>query len=280
MFYRNNSENRIEALTMSVKQASQDYQKYLDELINVYKAWIKNRRETIKSLKEIVTDMDSDEFRSNVTNIVGSGVGVAGGAMVIGGLLLAPFTAGASLVVAGAGLGASVLGGVTNLTSDTIAQNYALRKCKEADDKIKNDQERSAELERSEKQLTDVIVFLTREAEASKSDITTIMKSAAVTTKGLKVFKIVRNTVGFARAGYRGVGAVGMAAGRAIGKASGALAIVGIGLDIWQIVSSSKDISNGSKSELGKGITKHILELEKSLNAVEKYFSETYEFNY
>lgn len=51
------------------------------------KTGLKNRRDTIKSLKEIVTDMDSDEFRSNVTNIVGSGVGVAGGAMVIGGLL-------------------------------------------------------------------------------------------------------------------------------------------------------------------------------------------------
>lgn len=265
---------------MSMKKASKDYQDSLDELIRVYKDWLQLRRMTINELKEIVNDMDSEEFRSNVTSIVGSGVGVAGGAMVIGGLLLAPFTGGVSLVVAGAGLGAGVLGGFTNLTSETIAQNYALKRCKEANDKIKNDQEKSAELERSEKKLTDVIVFLTKEAEASKSDVTTIMKSASVTTKGLKVFKIVQNTVGFARAGYRGVGAVGMAAGKALGKASGALAIVGIGLDIWQIVSSSKDISNGSKSELGKGITKHILELEKSLNAVEKYFSETYEFNY
>lgn len=105
------------------------------------------------------------------------------------------------------------------------------------------------------------------------------MKTASVTKKGLKVFKIVRNTVGFARAGYKGVGAFGMAAGKVLGKAGRALAIVGMGLDIWKIVSTGKDISNGSKSELGKGITNHILELEKSLNAVEKYFSETYEFN-
>lgn len=38
--------------------------------------------------------MDSDEFRNNVTNILGGGVGIAGGAMMLGGLLLAPFTAG------------------------------------------------------------------------------------------------------------------------------------------------------------------------------------------
>lgn len=139
---------------MSVKQASQNYQKCLDELAVVYKDWIIKRKKAIKLLKEIVKDMDSDEFRGNVTNIVSSGVGVAGGAMVIGGLLLAPFTAGASLAVAGAGFGASLLGGVGNITSDTIAKNYALRKCKEADDEIKADQKRSADLEHAEKQLT------------------------------------------------------------------------------------------------------------------------------
>lgn len=107
------------------------------------------------------------------------------------------------------------------------------------------------------------------------------MKTARVTEQGMKVFKIARKTVGFARQGYKGVSAFGKAAGKVLSKASGRVfAIVGMGLDIWQIVSSSQDISNGSNSELGKGITKHILQLEKSLNAVEKYFSETYEFNY
>lgn len=71
-------------------------------------------------------------------------------------------------MVAGAGLGTSVLGGVTNLTSDTIAQNYALRKCKEADDKIKNDQERSANLERSETELTNAIVFFDKRSRRLK----------------------------------------------------------------------------------------------------------------
>lgn len=92
----------------------------MDELINVYKVWIKNWREIIKSLKEIVDDMDSDEFRSNVINIVGSGVGVVGGVMVIGGLLLVLFIVGVLFVVVGVGLGVSVLGGVINLMLDII----------------------------------------------------------------------------------------------------------------------------------------------------------------
>lgn len=37
----------------------------------------------------------------------------------------------------------------------------------------------------------------------------------------MKVFKIARKTVGFARQGYRGVSAFGKAAGKVFGKASG-----------------------------------------------------------
>lgn len=118
--------------------------------------------------------------------------------------------------------------------------------------------EKYVNLEHAEEKLTEAIVILKKESDATQTDISTIMKTASVTKKGLKVFKIVRNTVGFARAGYKGVGAFGMAAGKVLGKAGGALAIVGMGLDIWKIVSTGKEISNGSKSELGKGITKHI----------------------
>lgn len=69
--------------------------------------------------------MDSDEFRNNVTNIVGGGVGIAGGAMMIGGLLLAPFTADFGLALAGVGAGVGAAGGVGNLAGDVISKNYA-----------------------------------------------------------------------------------------------------------------------------------------------------------
>lgn len=39
---------------MSVKQASEDYQKSLDDLIRVYRDWLETRRSTIQKLKEIV----------------------------------------------------------------------------------------------------------------------------------------------------------------------------------------------------------------------------------
>lgn len=268
---------------MSVEQASQTYQKCLNELVDVYKNWIIKRRKAINLLKEIVKDMDSGEFTGNVANIVGSSVGLAGGTMVIAGLLLAPLTAGASFAVAGAGLGASFVGGATNLTSDTLAENFATRKCKEADDEIKADQERSKKLTDAEEKLTEAIIGLQKEADAMQIDIDTLLKIARkyVTKDALDVLKSGRRGAILARAGYRGFGgAMAMATGRAMGKFNVALVGLGIVLDIWQIVSSGKDLSNGSKSKLGKGITKHISEWEESLNAVQKFFSETYGFNY
>lgn len=92
----------------------------MDELVVVYKDWIIKWKKVIKFLKEIVKDMDSDEFRGNVINIVSSGVGVVGGVMVIGGLLLVLFIVGVLFVVVGVGFGVSFLGGVGNIMLDII----------------------------------------------------------------------------------------------------------------------------------------------------------------
>lgn len=122
--------------------------------------------------------MDSDEFRNNVTNIVGGGVGIAGGAMMIGGLLLAPFTADFGLALAGVGAGVGAAGGVGNLAGDVISKNYALKKRNEADDLIQDDH-----AEHAEEKSTEAIVILKKESDALQTDISTIMKTASVTKR-------------------------------------------------------------------------------------------------
>lgn len=80
--------------------------------------------------------MDSDEFRNNVINIVGGGVGIVGGVMMIGGLLLVLFIVGFGFVLVGVGVGLGVVGGVGNLVGDVIFKNYVLKKCNEVNDFI------------------------------------------------------------------------------------------------------------------------------------------------
>lgn len=108
----------------------------MDELVVVYKDWIIKWKKVIKFLKEIVKDMDSDEFKNNVINIVGGGVGIVSGVMMIGGLLLVLFIVGFGFVLVGVGVGVGVVGGIGNLVGDVIFKNYVLKKCKEVDDLI------------------------------------------------------------------------------------------------------------------------------------------------
>lgn len=107
-----------------------------------------------------------------------------------------------------------------------------------------------------------------------------ILMIVDIVYRGFGVIKCVYKIVGLVKVGYKGVGVFGMVVGKVIGKVSGFVVIVGIGFDIWMIVFFSKDISNGLKLEFGEGIIKYILELEKLMNIVEKYFLEMYGFNY
>ena len=54
----------------------------------------------------------------------GGGLGIGGGAMVIGGLLLAPFTFGSSLALTAAGAVTGVAGGITSLTGSLVNQSW------------------------------------------------------------------------------------------------------------------------------------------------------------
>lgn len=113
-------------------------------------------------------------------------------------------------------------------------------------------------LEHAEEKLTEAIVILKKESDATQTDISTIMKTASVTKKWYKISRSCETLLDLQERAIKVWVPLEWRLDRVLGKAGGALAIVGMGLDIWKIMSTGKDISNGSKSELGKGITKHI----------------------
>lgn len=253
--------------------ALKEYSTTSDTLGSEYKNWETERKRAISALEEIVKEMDSSKFTDNVTQIVGSGLGVAGAAAVVGGLLLAPFTGGVSALVSVGGVIAGVAGGITNITSDKIKDNYALSKLKEAEDIIFADQQRSKRLEEAEQKMHDALVVLKGIADDTGTDITIYLKTASGTSKGVNIVRIAEKTLTGIRGGISGVTAGARAAGKVLGKLSIGLAVVGAGFDIWSIVSNSQDIVQGSKSEVGIKITEHIKALKESLKEVQKNYS-------
>nr|XP_055026892.1 uncharacterized protein LOC129416583 [Misgurnus anguillicaudatus]XP_055026893.1 uncharacterized protein LOC129416583 [Misgurnus anguillicaudatus] len=68
---------------------------------------------TLKFLRALAYDLERVHFNTTVGSLTGGLVGLAGGITSVVGLILTPFTLGASLIVTGVGIGVAVAGGVT-----------------------------------------------------------------------------------------------------------------------------------------------------------------------
>uniref|UniRef100_A0A8C1V6S5 non-specific serine/threonine protein kinase n=1 Tax=Cyprinus carpio TaxID=7962 RepID=A0A8C1V6S5_CYPCA len=68
---------------------------------------------SLKVLEELADGLGTVYYNTTVSSLTGGVVGLAGGITSIVGLILTPFTLGASLIVTGVGIGVAVAGGVT-----------------------------------------------------------------------------------------------------------------------------------------------------------------------
>ena len=90
-----------------------------------YKDFVEARKNTLKVLDEKIAHIDDVAEDGEIVNVVGSGAGVLGGLAVIGGILGAPFTGGASIaaVVAG-GTALGVAGAATNVIGGAVVNDH------------------------------------------------------------------------------------------------------------------------------------------------------------
>ncbi|XDV19347.1 hypothetical protein PO909_024831 [Leuciscus waleckii] len=88
---------------------------------------------TLDVLRELADGLEKVHFNTTISSLTGGVVGLAGGITSVVGLILAPFTFGASLIVTGVGIGTAVAGGVTagvsNIT-DMVNQQTNRQKIK------------------------------------------------------------------------------------------------------------------------------------------------------
>uniref|UniRef100_A0A673IGF8 Probable serine/threonine-protein kinase DDB_G0279405 n=1 Tax=Sinocyclocheilus rhinocerous TaxID=307959 RepID=A0A673IGF8_9TELE len=87
----------------------------------------------LKVLEELADGLERVHYNTTVSSLTGGVIGLAGGITSIVGLILTPFTFGASLIVTGVGIGVAVAGGVTagasNITK-MVNQNSNRQKIK------------------------------------------------------------------------------------------------------------------------------------------------------
>lgn len=74
---------------------------------------MKDLYKKLKDLRNVADGLERVHHGTTIGSLAGGVIGAAGGITSIVGLILAPFTLGASLIVTGVGVGVSVLGGLT-----------------------------------------------------------------------------------------------------------------------------------------------------------------------
>ncbi|XP_036379164.1 apolipoprotein L3-like [Megalops cyprinoides] len=83
-----------------------------------FKKIVEELQQKVNELEDILRQMERMHYNTTAGSLTGGVVGATGGILCITGLILAPFTLGASLIVTGVGTGLAVAGGVTGAASN------------------------------------------------------------------------------------------------------------------------------------------------------------------
>ena len=108
------------------------------QMINELHYMEENLPELLGDLKTIQQKVDKRRKRSNIATIGGCATSMAGGAMIVGGIVAAPFTLGASIGLTATGTAVALAGGATTTTAKSADFILGVSNLKKAN-KMKNE---------------------------------------------------------------------------------------------------------------------------------------------
>lgn len=233
------------------------------------------RRSCANELREVADKIELVVKGTGLTRVVGGSVGVASGASIIGGLILAPVTAGASLAFTVGGIAGGVAAAATTVPAaifKDVKLSKSAEKVKNLLDSLKDKDEVVCKIIEELKEKVEKL----RSLYEKKSVISFVEDSTKVAMwikqigynivyKGYTVYTTVK-AINFATAiaqfiqadiramnsvakelaapGFKFFGKHLILVGSTTAKVvSGAFAVVGIGFGIWDIVTGSMDIN-------------------------------------
>ena len=211
----------------------------------------------MEKLEELASKLQEQHIKGNQLTIVGASAGAVGGILAIAGLVTAPFTFGAGLLVSLVGAGIGGAGGLVMSVSRVVEVTLAKLGLKEVQRAIDEDEEASKPLRKQLFHLTKFIYnlrgmesngfeFLRNRAIREFTDSTEEridLSAMFLRTSGAAVGA---GAVAFAGAIARAGGVAGV---RAAHIAGGVIGAVLLPLDIYTLVKSSLEVHRGSTSQ-------------------------------
>ncbi|XP_073432659.1 apolipoprotein L3-like [Dendrobates tinctorius] len=222
-----------------------------------------------KELLTIADDLDEFHRGATIASVTGSSVGIAGGIATIAGLILAPFTAGASLIVSGIGAGVAAVGGLTG-ASASIADTVNMKiKCSRVEEIVKAVNAEMNELEKASKKLDSLVTDISKQKVVDSPDAARVggrsVYAALEVGRLIQLGKVSAAAARGAQIAARGVQVFGMV--------SGVLAGLFIFIDVFFVAKGAIDIHHGSKTEQAARIrecAEEIKELQHDLQKLDE----------
>ncbi|XP_069044695.1 apolipoprotein L6-like isoform X1 [Lepisosteus oculatus] len=223
----------------------------------------------VDELWQIADGVDRFHRGATIASVTGGVVSAAGGIATITGLILAPFTFGASVIVTAVGLGVATAGGVTSASatvSDSVSRSWDRQKVEKV---IQDYQERMKPIQEclefvkhgmENLQRLDYSGFNEDIARKALPSAEGVFQAGARAGKGLaNVSEIVR-VVQLAEVASGAARAV-----RVASVATGVLSALFLGLDVFFIARDSMELHRGARTELAAKIREVAGELQAGL---------------
>ncbi|MGH0128816.1 UNVERIFIED_CONTAM: hypothetical protein FKN15_036362 [Acipenser sinensis] len=228
----------------------------------------------VDELRSIADGVDRFHKGATIASITGGAVSAVGGIATITGLILAPFTFGASVIVTAVGLGVATAGGLTSASatiSDTVNNSYDRKRVEAIIEGYQKDMTPISEclnyiqtgMENMKRfDFSSVNENLSSEASPKMQGI---FQAGARAGKGFANIAEIVRVVQLAKVAGGAVRAV-----RIAGVATGILSALFLGLDVFFIAKDSIELQKGAKTEFAAKIREVADELQEGLYELNK----------
>lgn len=257
-----------------------------EDLHKAFVEWIPKRKNTREQLQELATKLHEHHRNVNISTVTGASLGTLGGVLSIAGLIAAPFTFGAGLVVSLVGAGIGGTGGLVMSGSKVVEIILTKLGLKEVQEAIDVDREACAQLQEKlealENFIYDLAEFLKplhddaqlkRELEGSGFTFLQNLASSEFATSpeekvefGARFFRVFSSAASVSASAFATAGTLARSAalaGTRVAHVAGSIVSAALlPLDITLLVKSSLELQRGSTSKAVEDIRQILSELE------------------
>ena len=228
-----------------------------EDLVENFRQWRPTRQRTREKMEELASKLQEQHIRGSISTIFGASASTVGGILAIAGLITAPFTLGAGLVVSLVGAGIGGAGGLMMSVSRAVEIILARLGLREVQTAIDEDEEASKPLR---EQLFHLKKFIS-DLRGMESNGFEFLRNRAIREFTDSTEERIDLSAMFLRTSTSAVGAGAVAVAGAIARAGGVTGVraahiaggvigaVLLPLDIYMLVKSSLEVHRGSTSQ-------------------------------